>query len=399
MSSSRKQVLYFPEWFGFDTESGIVNYALQARWVLTSVSDHGGNVSQALRSGREYDGIITLIRESDSAIGRYIRSASIPTVDLTDSVSELNLPRVLPDDYAIGSLGADHLLDQGFEDLVFFRATASGQTRDRARGFDERVESRGGTPYRLDLAAAAVSVMDRAADRERLPWLVDQLLRLPRPLGVMIQYDALYWHVVEACAMASLRIPEDVAVVSVGNIESVCKLSEPTLTSIDNNRHRQGYEAAALLDRLMDGAPPPTVPLRIPPGHVEIRESTDVFAVDDEKLRAALQFMREHFRDPNLSVEDIVKASGTSRRHLYLIFEHHWPRPIADTLAEFRVMEAQRLLATTQEKQYSVAVQSGFSSGSQMSRAFTKRLGITPGEFRAGNRPSPRSPPPPTRST
>ena len=390
MRSRRKRVLYFPEWFVFDTERGIVDYALQARWVLTSVSDHGGNVSQALQSGRKYDGIITLIHDPDSVIGEYIRNAGIPTVDLTNSSAfELNLPRVLPDDHAIGSLGADHLIDQGFEDLVFFRAAASGQTRDRARGFDERAESRGGTPHQLDLTAAGVSVMDRSADQKRLPWLVDQLLRLPRPLGMMIHYDTLYWLVAEACAIASLRIPDDVAVVSVGNIESVCKLSEPTLTSINNNRDRQGYEAAALLDRLMDGAPAPKAPLRIQPGQVEIRESTDVFAVDDEKLRAALQFMRERFRDPNLSVEDIVKTSGTSRRSLYAIFEFHWPRSIADTLAEFRVMEAQRLLATTREKQYAVAVQSGFSGESQMSRAFTKRLGITPGQFRARNRPSP----------
>lgn len=62
-------------------------------------------------------------------------------------------------------------------------------------------------------------------------------------------------------------------------------------------------------------------------------------------------------------------------RHLYFTFERHWPRAIADTLAEFRVMEATRLLATTHMKQYSVAVQSGFSSEVQMSRAFAKRVG------------------------
>ena len=389
MNSGRKRVLYFPEWYGFYAEQGIVDFALQARWVLTSVSDHGGNLDQALRSARHYDGIITLIRQTDSAIGELIRSATVPTVDLTDTVDELNLPRVLPDDQAIGRLGADHLMDQGFEHLTFFRATASGQTRDRAHGFDEQVESRGRTLHRLDAAAAGLSVMDRSADRERIPWLADQLSRLPRPLGGMIQFDALYWHILESCAAASLHIPRDVAVISVGNVESLCKLSEPTLTSVDPNHRRQGYEAAALLDRLMDGAPAPTSALRIPPAHVEIRESTDIYAVDDETLRAALRFMREHFRDPALTVEDIVKASGTSRRYLYSTFENHWPRPIADTLAEFRVVEAKRLLATTHLKQYSVAVQSGFSSEAKMSRAFAKRVGITPGDFRSENAPAP----------
>ena len=389
MSSARKRVLYFPEKYGLNEEPGIIDFALQARWVLMSVSQHGGNVSQALGSVSQYDGIITLIREPDSAIGEYVRNATVPTVDLIDTVDELNLPRVLLDDHAIGRMGADHLIDQGFEHMVFFRAMAAGQTRDRARGFDEQVESRGGVLHQLDLVAAGISVSDRSADQERISWLADQLLRLPRPLGVMIQNDSLYWHVTEACALASLRIPQDVAVVSVGNVEALCKLSEPTLTSIDPNHRRQGYEAAALLDRLMEGARAPESAVRIPPLHVELRESTDIYAVDDERLRGALRFMRENFRDPALSVEAIVKASGTSRRHLYSIFEKLWLRPIADTLAELRVMEAKRLLATTDMKQYSVAVLSGFSSEVQLYRTFAKRVGVTPGDFRSDNRPVP----------
>ena len=400
MSSGRKKVLYYPdrkqavyyaERYGLYAEQGIVDFALQAGWGLTIVSDHGGHLAPALRSAgtNHFDGIITLIPESGSAIGKFVGRAALPTVDLFDAEGELNIPRVLSDDQAIGRVGADHLIEQGIEHLAFFRATASKQTEDRANGFDKQVKSRGRTLHRFDPASAGLSVMDRSADWKRLPWLADQLLRLPRPLGVMMQNDSLYWHIIEACNLASLRIPEDVAVVSVGNIEPLCKLSEPTLTSVDPNHRRLGYEAAALLDRLMEGASAPISPMRLPPGQVEVRESTDFFAVDDETLRFALQFMRENFRDPALSVEDIVKASGTSRRNLYSIFEQHWPRSIADTLAELRVREAKRLLSTTNEKQFAVAVESGFSSETQMSRAFSKYVGLTPGNFRLDNLPVP----------
>lgn len=381
-SGRRRRVLYFPEWFGRNQERGIVDYALQARWVLTSVSDHGGN-SEALRSAERYDGIITLIRDPESAVGQLVKGVTVPAVDLNDSLDDRTFSRVLTDDHAIGRLGADHLMDQGFEHLAFFRTTASGQMRDRARGFDDQVESRGRHLHRLTAAAAGLSLMGRSTDRERIQWLTDQFLRLPRPLGVMIQFDSMYWNLIRACAEASLHIPEDVAVVSVGNVESLCMLSEPTLTSVDPNHRRQGFEAAELLDRLMGGEKTPTVPRLIPPLHVEVRASTDIYAVDDETLRTALQFMRENFRDATLSVEDVVRASGTSRRHLYSTFEHQWPRPIADTLADLKVTEAKRLLSTTAMKQYSVAVQSGFSSEAQMSRAFAKRLGITPGDFRS----------------
>jgi LacI family transcriptional regulator len=398
MSSDRKRVLYYPdrkqvvqygERYGLYTEQGIVDFALQAGWLLTIVSDEAGHLAPALQlvNASRYDGLITITPESDSAIGKIMKSAAVPALNLFDSGSELNLPKVLTDNHAIGRLGADHLMDQGIEYLAFIRAADDRQTRERAQGFQQQVELRGRTLLRLDPTEVGLSVLNRSADRERVPWLASQLLRLPRPLGVMIPTDTLYWHIIEACAAASVRIPEDVAVASVGNIESLCKLSEPALTSVDPHYRRLGYEAAALLDRMMNGASAPISPLRVPPGHVEIRESTDIYAVDDKTLRAVLRFMRTNFRDHSLSVDDIVKASGTSRRNLYWIFEYHWPRSIAETLAEFRVLEAKRLLATTDLKQFSVAVQSGFSSETQMSRAFSKRLGITPGTFRLENRP------------
>ena len=398
MSSDRKRVLYYPdrkqvvrygERYGLYTEQGIVDFAIQAGWLLTIVSDDVGHLAPALKlvNASRYDGLITIIPESDSAIGKIMRSATLPTLNLFDSEGEVNLPEVLTDNHAIGRMGADHLMDQGIEHLAFIRTSEDRQTRERARGFRQQVESRGRTLFRLDPTVVGLSVLDRSADRERVPWLASQLLSLPRPLGVMIPSDTLYWHIIEASAAASLRIPEDVAVVSVGNIESLCKLSEPALTSVDPHYRRLGYEGAALLDRLMNGASTPTSPLLVPPGHVEIRGSTDCYAVDDKTLRAVLNFMRNNFRDPSLSVGDIVKASGTSRRNLYSIFEDHWPRSIADTLAEFRVQSAKRLLAMTDLKQYSIAVESGFSSEAQMSRAFSKQVGVTPGKFRLENRP------------
>ena len=383
LASGRKQVLYFPQWIDFEVERGIVEYALGARWTMTGVSDHGGYFGGVLRAGPIYDGIITLIRKPEPDLVLFLKKSDAPAVDLINAVSELDLPRVLLDDHEIGRMGADHLVDQGFEHLAFVRVMTSRQTEDRAATFDERVERRGRTVHRLDLVAGGVSVMQPVDARKRISWLAAEFQRLPKPLGIMIQYDSLYRHVVEACATAGLRIPDDVAVVSVGNTQSVCELSEPTLTSIEHNQRRQGYEAAALLDELMDGSPPPADPVIVPPLHVVTRESTDTFAVHDGTLRKALYFLRDNFRDPSISVSDVVKACGTSRRHLYSIFERHWNHSIASMLAELRIAEAKRLLSDTTEKQYSVAVQSGFVSASQLSKTFSKRVGMSPGAFRS----------------
>ena len=383
LASGRSQVLYFPQWIDFEVERGIVDFAIEARWTLTGVSDHGGNLPAVLRAGPIYDGIITLIREPEPELVLFLKKSDAPAVDLTNTVLELDLPRVFLDDQEIGRMGADHLVDKGFEHLAFLRAMTSGQTEDRAAAFDERVARRSRTVHRLDLVAGGVSIMQPVDVQTRISWLAAEFQRLPKPLGIMIYYDNFYRHVVEACAIAGLKVPDDVAVVSVGNTQSLCELSEPTLTSIENNKRRQGYEAAALLEQLMDGSPPPRDPVIVSPLHVVTRESTDTFAVHDGTLRKALYFLRDNFRDPTISVSDVVEACGTSRRHLYSIFERHWNHSIASTLAELRIAEAKRLLSSTNEKQYSVAIQSGFVSASQMSKVFSKRVGIAPGVFRS----------------
>jgi len=49
-----------------------------------------------------------------------------------------------------------------------------------------------------------------------------------------------------------------VAVVGVDNDEVLCELSDRPLTSVAPNVRRIGYEAACLLDQMMQGKPAPT---------------------------------------------------------------------------------------------------------------------------------------------
>ena len=74
MRSHRKRVLYYPdrrqdlyygERYGLHAERGIVDFARQAGWVLTSVSDHGGHLAPALlpAAASRFEGIITLSPE------------------------------------------------------------------------------------------------------------------------------------------------------------------------------------------------------------------------------------------------------------------------------------------------------------------------------------------------
>ena len=79
------------------------------------------------------------------------------------------------------------------------------------------------------------------------------LQELPKPIGIMACYDIRGQQVLDACRSAGLAVPDEVAVIGVDNDALLCELASPPLSSVIPNTHRTGYEAAALLDRIMAG--------------------------------------------------------------------------------------------------------------------------------------------------
>src|SRR5581483_6120371 len=75
-----------------------------------------------------------------------------------------------------------------------------------------------------------------------------------------------------------------------------------------------GWEAARLLGRLMRGRPVPDATF-LPPEGVVTRQSSDVVAVGDERLAAALRHIRERACE-GISVDDVLRAAPVSRSTL-----------------------------------------------------------------------------------
>src|SRR5208337_1193346 len=135
------------------------------------------------------------------------------------------------------------------------------------------------------------------------PWEQEQgqigqwLRALPRPVGILACNDMRGQHVLDACQRVNLGVPEEVAVIGVDDDVLLCELCDPPLSSIIPNAERVGYEAAALLDRLMAGEKPQCRESRIEPLGVTTRQSTDVLAIDDPHIAAAVRYIREHACD------------------------------------------------------------------------------------------------------
>jgi LacI family transcriptional regulator len=180
-------------------------------------------------------------------------------------------------------------------------------------------------------------------------------------------------------------VPDEVAVVGVDNDEPLCEVADPGLSSVWPDHLRVGYEAAALLDRMMHGTPAPQTPTYIPPRGVVIRPSTDVLAIEDRDIAAAVRFIRQHACD-GVAIDDVAAHVSLSRSTLQRRFKQIVGRTLHDETLRMRMSRARELLAESDLPLGIIAEKAGFRHQEYMGAVFRQQLGQTPAQFRASSR-------------
>jgi LacI family transcriptional regulator len=165
-------------------------------------------------------------------------------------------------------------------------------------------------------------------------------------VGVLACYDVVGQEMLEACALADLRVPDDVAVLGVDNDELFCNLTSPPLSSIEPDALRTGFLAAELLDGMMAGRPRTADVRRVPPLRIATRRSSDIIADDEPFLAAALRYIRDH-ADQALTVQTVVDHSPLSRRALEYRFTTVLGRTMHSEIVRVRMARVAALLAST----------------------------------------------------
>jgi LacI family transcriptional regulator len=207
------------------------------------------------------------------------------------------------------------------------------------------------------------------------------LASLPHPVGVLACNDIRGLQVLDACRRIDLPVPERVAVLGVDNDVALCELADPPLSSIDQDLERIGYEAAALLDRLMRGDEPPADPILIQPVGVVTRLSTDSVAIDDPAVATVIRLIRQHACD-HRGVDFLADRAGISRRALQRRFKAMTGRTLREELLEAQLARVRQMLADTDLKLEAIAVRAGFRYIGYLCSSFKKQTGMTPGEYR-----------------
>ena len=327
------------------------------------------------------DGILARVETKQMVTA--IRTLGIPTVDVRCTKKIAGVPRINVDDDGVVQLAIDHLRNLGMRRFAFCGFAHVHYSIRRLQLFREHLAGDGFQPAVYEslvpkdsttMEAELEGMLDNSA-------LTRWLQQLEKPVGLLASNDIRARQVLQCCEDVGIAVPDDIAVIGVDNDEVICSLCRPNISSIELDTPKIGYDAAAMLDVMMDGGAPPAELTLVPPKQVIVRGSTDIIAIEDRLTAAAYRYLREHACD-GITVDEIVNHVPLSRRSLERRIRTHFGRSPAELIAEIRLKELKRLLEETDLPLKEIAGLTGFSHNEHMAVFFRKHVGQPPGHYR-----------------
>ena len=215
----------------------------------------------------------------------------MPVVNVSNVRKEKRFPQTGFDDVAIGRMAGEYFLNRGFRNFAFLGQAERENARQRHQGFAEVLAERGHVVSArwLDRPSRLRAVVEwECVGENTRNWL----LGLPRPVALFCHNDIQAADALRLCAELGISVPEEMAILGVDSDPMFCCLNHPSLSSIAIRPEEVGYRAAARFDAMIAGKGA-GADQRVEPAGVEERQSTEVIAIEDEAVAAALRFIRE----------------------------------------------------------------------------------------------------------
>lgn len=201
------------------------------------------------------------------------------------------------------------------------------------------------------------------------------LLDLPTHSGVLIAADPYANRVIHAANHAGIRIPSDIAFVSVDNDELVCENLQPTLSSVRLDFRSAGLRMIELLDGLHRNGLKTPRKMTYGPLGVCRRESTTVVG-EHPLVGKAVAFIRREAASP-IGVSDVADYLGINRRTAQRLFAAHAKMTIAEAIRSARIERAKDALRKTDSPVELIACSCGFRSAAHLKTVFHRITGQT----------------------
>lgn len=303
--------------------------------------------------------------------------AGIPVIaqDFKERFTEI--PNITGAYHETGQMAADYFLKKGFKHFAFYGFKDIVWSRERAEGFEQRIQQAGYWVHSFQQNQNRSSDLWYYMPSSLSEWLTS----LPKPIAIMACDDRQGQHITEAGRHSGIRIPEEVAVLGVDNDEMVCDLSDPPLSSIALDAEKGGYDSAKLLDQMIRQGTANAYDIVVKPTQVVTRQSTDIYATHDDYIASSLKFIHQNI-DKNLQVDDVVRQVPLSRRALEKRFLEITGYPIYKYIANLRIEKFSQKLLETDLAVFEIALDMGLSDTKNIARQFRQVKGCTPLEYR-----------------
>jgi len=367
--------------FGRGLVRGIIKYSrLHGPWLFFKVPVYyydktKRNISLSRLKKMELDGVIMHeVYETDDIIKLGLPTISVPTSQ-RDRHSKIN--EIVVDNYAIGKMCAEHFSTRGFKNFAYCGYHGMPWSKERDMAFAENILQAG---YKTHIYEPPEAKSRRLWEEEQ-NYLANWLKKLPKPVGIMACNDERGEQVLEACGIAQLHVPEQVAVIGVDDDEMICDLSTPPLSSVALNAVKAGYKAAELLDKILTGKKIVNHTILVEPTRIITRQSTDILAVKDPIVAEALRFINQNFKRP-IQVSEVLSAVQTSHVTLLEKFHESIGRNIHEEIQRVRMEEFARMIIETDLPIYQISNKLNFTFYKHVSRQFKKQKGMSPSAYR-----------------
>jgi LacI family transcriptional regulator len=367
--------------------------SLALRWSIVLGDDLRGVVPSA-RAG--FVGVIGCL--GDARLAAAVRAGSLPVVGVAcccepQAIRSLGLSaQVVLDEERIAELAAEHLIACGLMSLAYVTTGASREARGQAFERQAKAAQRSCHVERLAEPAgkaskrnAAATIESNTTNESKIEQLCRWLESQAVPVGVLACDDAHARLVIDACRRVGRRVPEEVAVIGIGNDDLLCEASVPPLSSIDPGFFQLGSAAAATLDAILRPRRGRSVEPRVEVAAIGpvARRSTDMLAIDDEQVAEAVRIVRGR-PAADITVDVLALQLGLSRSTLEQRFRRAVGCSVHDEIVRSRLAEVRRIIGNQDLTMKQVAQACGFGSVSYMTTFLKKHLGVTPGQLRGG---------------
>ena len=286
-----------------------------------------------------------------------------------------NVHRIALDNRQLVLSAIDLFAKRGFKRLAFVGTEAPDEcpySRDVETMFRTIAQEHGCQPFCFRFAAnqSLTLALSEASD-----WLGT----LPKPCGVLAYSDEIAQHVLIACRLANILIPQQIAVIGVDNHVELCETSRPSLTSILPDFEQSGYLAGMLLSRLSSpGKSSGSAFEEISYGIKGIFErDTTQDLRNSVRLSNAIQDMIRAEGTGALSVTSIAKRLGASVRLLEMHFKSVTGHTIRNELVRFRCDQLRERILTEHRPLAELALSCGFRTVNAAQVAFRKTFGCS----------------------